>query len=93
MNYINKDSIFNLLYLSEAVSVTPDDDEILEKPGIIFLDKNSTEGDVKVELLNGGVITIELQKYIPYPFVVRKVFNTDTTAGGILLNRISQRKK
>lgn len=91
---ISPDSLMNLLYITEAVDVTPSDTEELAVPGLIFLDNDSTEGLVKVELLNGGATVIDMPKNsIPYPYIVRKVFVDVTTATGIKLNRISQKGK
>jgi len=91
-NYVNKDSIYNLLFITSAVKVVPDDSADLPIPGFLFLDGNSVAGNVTVDLLNGGKIVIPLTVDKQFMAIVRRVYSTGTTATGILLNTISQRQ-
>ena len=85
-----EDQVKRALFVSKAVAVTPSDTVDLAIPGEIFLDQNSTEGNVKVDLMNGGTITITLRKGDIPPFLVRRVYATGTTAVGIFVNPIEQ---
>lgn len=85
-----EDQIKRALFVAKAVAVTPNDSANLAIPGEIFLDQTSTEGNVKVDLMNGGTITIALRKGDIPPYLVKKVYATDTTAVGIFVNPLEQ---
>lgn len=85
-----EDQIKRALFVAKAVAVTPSDSANLAIPGEIFLDQTSTEGNVKVDLMNGGTITIALRKGDIPPYLVKKVYATDTTAVGIFVNPLEQ---
>lgn len=84
------DQIKRALFVSKAVAVTPSDSTDLAIPGEIFIDEAGTEGNVKVDLLNGGTITIALRRGEVPPYLVKKVYATDTTAVGIFVNPLEQ---
>ncbi len=89
---MNTDQIKNISFTLQAVAVTPSDTVDLEYPGTIFLDSTGTEGTVKVELVNGGTLTLNLTKETPHPLmpVVKRVYATGTTASGIKVNYLAQ---
>lgn len=91
MYTLNAETIFNMLLISAAVPVVPNDDADLEVPGILYLDASGTAGTAHVELLNGGEITIDLVLGVPALFLVKRVYE-DSTAVGMLLNPLSQRQ-
>ena len=82
------DQIKRALFVSKAVAVTPSDSTDLAIPGEIFIDEAGTEGNAKVDLLNGGTITIALRRGEVPPFLVRRVYATGTTAVSIFVNPI-----
>lgn len=89
-HYINKETLMNLLYISKSEIVVKSDIADLPTPGLLFLDETSVEGNIKIEMLNGGIVTIAFQKGVIHPFIVKKVFATGTTATNIFINPISQ---
>lgn len=84
------DQILKALFISKATEVVPDDDNDLPIAGVLFLDENGTEGYVKVDLMNGGTIKLNLLKSVYLPFIVKKVYDSETTASGIMINPIQQ---
>ncbi len=75
-------------YYTEGLSVTPDDTDDLS----VFYSALSVnfDGNVKLQLQDNtgsSFITVYLRAGVIYPFKVRKVFATDTTATGITVWR------
>jgi hypothetical protein len=90
---MTQDQFYNLAFIINAIPVEKSDTKDLSNPGILFLDQNSTEGNVKVDLLEGGTVTIALTKANSTPFfVVKKVHSTNTTAVGIYVSPITKPK-
>jgi len=89
---IYPDQSKNLMFICQAVAVTTSNTVDLGTPGNLFLDGSGTEGEVKVDLLNGGTITVALTKALCFAnaCVVKRVYTTGTTAINIFLNPISQ---
>lgn len=87
-----EDQIKNVSFTLKAIAVTPSNDADLETPGYLFLDANSTEGNVKVDLVGGGTCTFAITKAggIQCAPIVKKVYATLTTATGIFVNPIAQ---
>lgn len=83
------DQIKNITFVRKALAVTPSDSADLAYPGTLFLDQSSTEGNVKVDLIDGGTVTIAMKKGVYDPIVVKRVYATDTTAVGIFLNPLA----
>lgn len=84
------DQVKRAMFITQAVAVVPADNAELPKPGLLFLDEASTEGNVKVDLYNGGTIVLALRKSENLPHVVKKVYATGTTAAGVFVNPIEQ---
>lgn len=82
------DQIKKAMFISGAVAVVPNDNANLPRPGVMFLDEASTEGNAKVDLFDGGTITLALKKGDAQPFLVKKVYATGTTALGIFVNPV-----
>ena len=90
---IYQDQIKNLFFTCAAVAVTPSDTVDLPIPGTLFLDNTGTEGNVKVDLLNGGTVVIAITKALCFAntCVVKRVYATGgTTAETLFLNPVQQ---
>jgi len=87
-----EDQVKNVSFTLQAVAVVPSNTVDLLNPGQLFLDEASTEGNVKVDLLNGGTCTFAITKAggIPCCPVVKKVYALGTTAVGIFVNPLAQ---
>ena len=69
---------------SDAVAVTPDDSNDLASVPTYGLYIGTT-GDVKVDMADGSTVTFSgLKGGIVYPFEVKRVYATDTTATDIV---------
>ena len=87
-----QDQIKNVSFTLKAVAVVPSNTADLETPGQLFLDESSTEGNVKVDLIEGGTCTFAITKAggIPCCPIVKKVYATGTTAVNIFVNPLAQ---
>jgi hypothetical protein len=80
---MTQDQSLRLMHATEAMVVERSDSKDLPEPGIVFIDALGTEANAKVDLLNGGTITIKLEPGILNQFVVKKVYLTGTAATNI----------
>lgn len=68
---------------TSALAITPNDDTDLESPARGFI--VSETGDVKVTMLVFGTVTfVGLLPGVVYPIAVKRIWNTGTTATGII---------
>lgn len=89
---LNQDQIKNISFTCKAIAVTPSNTVDLTTPGLIFIDQTGTEGNVKVDLINGGTLVLAMTKDMPLALcpVVKRVYASGTTASGIFVNPIAQ---
>ena len=80
----NIDDVFNpYQILRNGASVTPNDSADLEHYGVLYV---GTGGDVKVDLIGSGTITYAVGDGEFLPILVKKVYDTDTTASDIVVH-------
>lgn len=86
------DQIKNASFTLQAIAVTPSNTVDLPTPGQIFIDQTGTEGNVKVDLINGGTLVLAMVKDTPLPLcpIVKRVYVTGTTAANIFVNPLAQ---
>jgi len=86
------DQVKNVSFTLQAISVTPSNTVDLPNPGQIFIDQTGTEGNVKVDLVNGGTLVLAMLKDTPLALcpIVKRVYATGTTAVGIFVNPLAQ---
>lgn len=73
----------NLAVFSNAAAITEDNDTDLTQVGVVYV---GGDGDVKVTTINGQTVTFKNMAAGTFlPCVVKRVFDTDTTAVDLVL--------